>query len=191
MPGLRVAAPSLAARLIVLWGFPGAGKSWFARWLQHQKSFTHVDTDALGGTELEAGWYLTFTREMTPKAFMELVARQGRPVVVEFGLWANADNIGLLGRIRDAGAEPWFFFGDRAASKEAWRAENQIRSRGFEDGKWDEVVGLMDANWRLITETIGEKRMLRIIEPGPQRLSPDTIYEAVQLEAASARKASK
>ncbi|MFI5399228.1 MAG: AAA family ATPase [Candidatus Binatia bacterium] len=170
---------ALKARLLVLWGYPGAGKSWYARWLHRENRYTHVDTDALRGTELDAGWYMTFTREMTPEAYMALVARHGRPVVVEFGLWANPDNIALLRRMRDAGAEPWFFYGDRAAAKAAWREENRTRPRDFEDGKWDEVVGLMDANWRLIVEAIGQERMLRTIEAGPERLAPEVIYRGM------------
>lgn len=162
---------------MVLWGYPGAGKSWFARWLHREKAFTHVDTDALRGTELDAGWYMTFTRKMTPEAYMKLVARNGRPVVVEFGLWANPDNIALLGRMRDAGAEPWFFHGDRAAAKDAWRTENQTKPRDFEDGKWDEVVRLMDAHWQLIVQTIGQQRVLRTIEAGTERLAPEAIFE--------------
>lgn len=167
----------LKARLLVLWGYPGAGKSWYARWLQREKQFTHVDTDELKGSELDAGWYMTFRREMTPEAYMKLVARHGRPVVVEFGLWANPDNIGLLGRMRNAGAEPWFFYGDKVAAKEAWREENRSRPRDFADGKWDEVVGLMEANWPLIVGTVGQERMVRTIEAGPERLAPQIIYE--------------
>jgi hypothetical protein len=84
--------------------------------------------------------------------------------------------------MRDAGAEPWFY-GDKAAAKEAWRDENRIRSRNFEDGKWDEVVGLMDANWPLIVETVGQERMLRTIEAGPQRMTPEVIYDHLGAES--------
>lgn len=166
-------------RLVILWGFPGAGKSYFAQWLQSAKSFTHVDTDALRGRELDADWYRRFTRATTPEAYMELVSRHGRPVVVEFGLWATPDNIALLRRLRDAGGEPWFFCGDRHAAKDAWRQENRIRSRKFEDRKWDEVVQNMDDSWSLIVEAIGEHRMLHTIEAAEQ-LTCRVIYERME-----------
>jgi hypothetical protein len=169
---------------MILWGFPGAGKSYFAQWLQSAKSFTHVDTDGLIGRPLDAGWYRTFNRETAPEAYMELVARHGKPVVVEFGLWATPDNIALLRRMRDAGAEPWFFFGDKRAAKDAWREENRIRGRNFEDGKWDEVVEKMDDNWGLIVEAIGEGRMLRTIEAA-ERMSRRAIYERMEASRAA------
>ncbi len=36
---------------------------------------------------------------------------------------------------RDAGAEPWFFYGDKAAAKDLWHEENRLRPRNLEDGK--------------------------------------------------------
>ena len=110
---------------------------------------------------------------------MDLVARHGRPVVVEFGLWATPQNIALLGRMRDAGADPWFFHGDRTAANEAWRRENRIRPRNFEDGKWDEVVQKMDDNWGLIVDAVGEHRMLRTIEAA-ERMTPEAIYDGME-----------
>ena len=106
---------------------------------------------------------------------MDLVARHGRPVVVEFGLWATPQNIALLGRMRDAGADPWFFHGDRTAANEAWRRENRIRPRNFENGKWDEVVQKVDDNWGLIVDAVGEHRMLRTIEAAERMLAAGNV----------------
>src|SRR5207249_10662354 len=162
---------------------PGAGKSWFARWLQRTKAFVHVDTDALQGRALDAGWFRTFNRETTPEDYMATVVKHGGPVVVEFGLWATPANIALLARMRDAGAEPWFFYGDRPAAKEAWRRENRLRQRNFEDGKWDQVVQKMDDNWGLIVDAVGENRMLRTIEAA-ERMTAEVIYDRMEVARA-------
>jgi hypothetical protein len=78
--------------------------------------------------------------ETPPEEYMAMVVQRGGPVVVEFGLLATPQNIALLARMSDAGAAPWFFHGDRAAAKEAWRRDNRVRPRNFEHDKWDQVV---------------------------------------------------
>ncbi len=172
-------------RLVILWGLPGSGKSWYARWLQRRKSFLHVDTDALQGRALDAGWFRTFNRETPPEEYMAMVVQHGGPVAVEFGLWATPQNIALLARMRDAGAEPWFFHGDRTAAKEAWRRENRLRQRNFEDSKWDQVVHKMDDNWGLIVDVVGENRMLRTIEAA-ERMTAEVIYDRMEVARAVA-----
>ena len=128
---------------------------------------------------MERGWNATFDRQMPPETFMDLVASHDHPVVVEFGLWAWPANIKLLSEIEQAGAEPWWFFGDRMASKQAWREENRVSSRPFPDGLWNEVVEAMDTNWRMIAKLFGQRRMLRTVEAGPVHLPPDSIYGAM------------
>ena len=46
--------------VLILWSYPGAGKSHFARWLVEHKDFDHIDTDELGNrprTPLEEAWW--------------------------------------------------------------------------------------------------------------------------------------
>ncbi len=55
----------MTARLTIVWGIPGAGKSTFARWLASNKRFTHIDTDAGGPTAVDQAWQRTLPGHLT------------------------------------------------------------------------------------------------------------------------------
>lgn len=59
---------------------------------------------------------------------------------------ANDQGIALLGRVCDAGAEAWWFDGDRPAAFRAWQDENGKVPRNMIDQHWHNVVGAIDAN---------------------------------------------
>ena len=71
---------------------PGSGKSTYSDWLRREKGADHVDTDGLINkqpferTPLEQGWCATFTRQVTPAAFMNLVMIVA--ALATSGLWA-------------------------------------------------------------------------------------------------------
>lgn len=97
---------------MILWGVPGTGKSTFARWLAENQGFIRVDTDAIvtgraKPTVLTEAWQQTYDGKLPPVAFMNQVAKQGRAVVAEYGLWAYPRNITLLSDLRQVGADPW------------------------------------------------------------------------------------
>ena len=91
----------------------------------------------------------------------------------------------LLNRLRALGAEPWWFDGDRTAAKEAWLEENRKSRRAFEDWKWDEVVAVVNNNWRLIEENLGE-RVIRTIESGRYHIPPAETYRRMATLRATA-----
>ena len=165
---------------MVLWGVPGVGKSTFARWLKANKGYEHVDTDVVAArgpsSTLERSWFGVTSGQSTPEAFIKAAAEFPRPVVVEYGLFADPAGVALLSRLEVLGARPLWFDGDRAAAKEAWRSENRVGHRPFADGKWDEVVTVIDANWPLIQGFFGPDRIVRSIESGPAHVSPESTY---------------
>lgn len=87
-------------RVLILWGVPGTGKSTFAKYLVEERSYLHIDTDLGGAGENKAA-----------KA-----RHYPQPVVIEYGMFTDAYGLALLGRLRDAGADVWWFDGDRAAA---------------------------------------------------------------------------
>jgi predicted kinase len=183
----RPADPPLRP-VVFLWGIPGAGKSTVARWLRDQKGYEYIDTDtsAMHGvtTSLQAAWMDVLRGQVAPAAFVRAATAGPRPVVVEYGLWAQPHGIELLRQLRAAGARAWWFDGDRAGAKEAWRKENRRASRPFDDAAWDRVVAVIDANWPRLVELFGP-RTVRTVEPGPTHPSPaETFKIMTDIEAA-------
>ena len=167
-------------RVLILWGVPGVGKSTFARWLGQEKGFTHIDTDAHGAGESRAAraWRAFLDGHSTHEEFVKVARYNPQPVVVEFGMYANAGGIAIVHRLRMAGAEAWWFDGNRDAALEAWREENVKASRNFQPGKWHEVVSVIDANLQLIDAFFGHN-IVRTIEAGPLHVLPSETFRAM------------
>ena len=171
---------------MVIWGVPGVGKSTFANWLVKEKAFVRIDSDAGGAGDSRAAraWRDVLATVGTPgqfptlRRFMNVAPYNPQPIVVEYGMFANEGGIGLLGALRDWGAETWWFDGDREAAYQAWKAENVKGSRNMADTKWHEVVGIIDANMQSLREFFGDK-MVRTIEAGPTHTPPDETFKAM------------
>ena len=52
------------------------------------------------------------------------MAAQGHPVVWEYGMYVQPDTFDVIRRLREEGADPWWFDGDREAAFQAWRSGN-------------------------------------------------------------------
>ncbi len=174
--------------LVILWGVPGTGKSTFARWLVQEMGYEHVETDAAvlhgPGTALQRAWMVAGNARGV-EAFIEAVEGNLIPVVVEYGMWATDDSLRRLDDLRQLGAEPWWFDGDRAAAMEAWRDENQKTGRPFADEAWGGVVAVIDANWAMVQGFFGP-RIMRTIEAGGRHVPPAETYQAMLALRASA-----
>jgi hypothetical protein len=112
------------------------------------------------------------------KQFMKVANYNPQPVVLEYGMFAYPDAIELLGTLRDAGAESWWFDGDRTAAFAAWQSENIKSSREFVDEQWHNVVKIIDANMQLIFAFFGPN-MARTIEAGPRHVPPEETLAAM------------
>lgn len=182
--GKTIAQMRKLPRVLILWGVPGTGKSTFAKWLAENKGVARIDTDAHGaGTSRAAkAWRAFLDGQGTAEAFVKVARYNPEPLVLEYGMFANPDAIALLRSIRDAGAEAWWFDGDRPAAFAAWKSENIKSSRNFVDAKWDEVVDVINANMPLITEFFGTN-VARTIEAGPMHIPPEETFSALFGEA--------
>lgn len=167
--------------VLILWSNPGAGKSYFARWLVQHKDFDHIDTDQLGNrprSPLEEAWWKTINGYAPIQTFLDVAERHGRPIVTEYGVWGTADTVGRLKELQRLGAMVWWFDADRDSALEAWRAENIRLSRPFEDGLWASVVASIDKHWALLSPAFGS-RIVRTLDAGAVKKRPDEIYESI------------
>jgi len=173
-------------RVLVLWGVPGVGKSTFTDWLVEKKDFGRIDSDAggAGASRPAKAWRVvlgalgTATQFALAEEFVKVARYNPQPVVLEYGMGANSGGIELLRLLRDAGAEVWWFDGDRPAAFEAWKAENVKAPRNMEDAYWHEVVSVINANMTLITEFFGAN-IVRTIEAGPVHVLPEATFKAM------------
>ena len=167
-------------RVLILWGVPGTGKSTFAKYLVENHGYAHIDTDAGGAGDSRAAkaWQAVLNGTGTPEEFVKLARYDPQPVVMEYGLFANDQGIGLLGRLRKAGAEAWWFDGDRKAAFRAWQDENAKARPDFVDPMWHNVVAVIDANYASLEAFFGTK-MVRTIEAGPVHSAPEETFNAM------------
>jgi len=63
---------------------------------------------------------------------MQVIARHGHPVVLEYGLYVATTAIALLQTLKDLGAEPWCKGSQSITVKPAWRAENRNKPTGLQ-----------------------------------------------------------
>lgn len=167
-------------RVLILWGVPGTGKSTFAKCLGKEHGYVHIDTDAGGEGETKAAkaWRAVLNGTGTPEQFVKIASYNPQPVVTEYGMFANDQGIALLGRLRDAGAEAWWFDGDRQAAFKAWQDENKKARPTFVDPMWHNVVRVIDTNYAALKEFFGDK-MVRTIEAGPVHVPPEDTFKAM------------
>jgi hypothetical protein len=171
----------LVKPVVVLWSYPGAGKSYFARWLVERKSFEHIDTDQLGNrqrTSLEEAWWRAINGNVPIRTFIAAAKVYGRPIVAEYGVWGTGETVARLGELQRQGAVVWWFDADRSAAFAEWKAENKRLSRQFPDELWSNVVRSIDQHWSSLAEIFGS-HVLRTLDPGPVRREPEEIYASM------------
>jgi len=100
---------------LLIAGLPGAGKSYFCRWLSDNHGYIHVNADDL--TDPDVQRLLAPNVGNVKPVAADLIAR-GPDVVLEWGFIPA-----LLGRVRQLvriGFEPWWFGGDETAARHAF-----------------------------------------------------------------------
>jgi len=167
-------------RLLILWGVPGTGKSTFAKYLVKEHGYVHIDTDVGGAGESKAAkaWRAVLNGTGSPEEFVKLACYNPKPVVMEYGVFADERSIALLDRMRDAGAEPWWFDGERAAAFKAWQDENKKARPTFVDPMWHSVVRVIEENCAALNEFFGGN-MVRTIEAGPTHVPTDDTFKTM------------
>jgi hypothetical protein len=168
--------------ILVLWSYPGAGKSYFARWLVEQKGFEHIDTDQLNNkllrSPLEEAWWRAINGRAPASTFVEAAAHHGQPIVTEYGVWGRPDTVALLHELQQQGAMVCWFDADRDAAFAAWKAENRRLGRPFADSLWSQVVASINQHWAVLAAIFGTRRV-RTLDAGPIYMKPEDIHAVI------------
>ncbi len=108
---------------------------------------------------------------------MKVARYSQEPIVLEFGMLATLGAIALLDRMRQAGAEVWWFDGDRDEAFQAWKNENGKSGRVFDtgDAKWGQVVRYIDDNRDAIDAFFGSN-IVRTIGGGLMHVPPQETF---------------
>jgi hypothetical protein len=161
--------------IILVAGIPGTGKSIFCAWLAREKGFIHLEFDDLleGKGSSENLSLIAVLKSTGPRSFMDALKRSGRRTAIEWG-FHPAD----LPRVRElisAGAEGWWFDGDRAAAREAYKeAKGAAHFPAFDqqltrvEGAWDEISKLF------------RSRILRVVGPGPSHVPVEQTWRKMR-----------
>jgi len=167
-------------RVLILWGVPGTGKSTYAKHLVKHHGYVHIDTDVGGAGESKAAkaWRAVLNGQGTSEDFVKIASYNPEPVVMEYGMFANPQGRELLRRLRDAGAEPWWFDGDRVAAFKVWQEENKKARPTFVDPMWHNVVRVIDENYAALKDFFGDN-MVRTIEAGPTHVPPEDTFKTM------------
>jgi hypothetical protein len=169
--------------VLVLWSYPGAGKSHFARWLCNEhKEFDWIDTDSLDRklrSPLEDVWWRVINRHAPPRNFLQAAASHRRAIVTEYGVWAEPASIAVLQELQRLGVMVWWFDADRDAAQAAWRAENVRGDRGYDDGLWARVVTGIDRHWAALAPVFGPCTIRTLGVGGAVEKEPPEIYAVI------------
>jgi hypothetical protein len=169
-------SPKRQIDLLAIWGVPGVGKTTFANWLVRKKHFTRIDSDYPDMSHaLGRAWVLVVNDRMAPADFVK-IALQHKRVVLELGLWADDRGFHIVEPLVAAGAEAWWFDGDRGEAFRAW--SRTAASRKMDLGAWERVVSVIRQNEGRIETFFGPRRV-RTIEPGPVHVTQEVTYATI------------
>jgi hypothetical protein len=112
-----VPTPSIMnRRLTLISGFPGCGKSTFAKWLAEHKKYFHADMER-GGLDID-GLRLVwndFVSGVDRESFIDQVFSRSSKVVIDWNFPPNEISLNVIAALRGRGCEIWWFEGYRLA----------------------------------------------------------------------------
>lgn len=160
---------------LVISGIPGAGKSYFVRWLAG-KGFVTVFNDHPGTGPMEEAWRGRYERGGLAQVAGVAMGLDA-PVAIEYGFyppqWREID------QLVDAGCSAWWFDGDRRAAKAAWRSA----WRGaMQDTAWENQIRAIDAESQNLRRVYGAHRIVTVFrteDDGYRHLTPAAIWDVV------------
>ena len=168
--GATSRASSRDVSILLISGFPAAGKSYFGSWLEENHSYLHLDVEKdgrLGSYGLLRPWQACF--EVGDVAdFIRALDGLRRPVALNWGFpprWLS-----VVKRFKAAGVTLWWFDADHAAARAAFLARGDVSIETFN-------VQMAAINSRLADiKAAFEPNVIMTLHPDGTRGEADAIY---------------
>jgi hypothetical protein len=157
--------------IVHLCGIPGCGKTTYARWLERQKGFLHLDFDKLlNGQGPEDQLRLVQALQTKgPKLFVATVRRARRSIAIDWGFPPNS--LPLVEALQQEGVLVWWFDGDREAARQSF-----IKRGDVSVGALDRQMALIQEVWLQIMTVVGPN-VINALNRDGSYLPPEEIFE--------------
>jgi hypothetical protein len=161
-------------QFLLISGIPGAGKSYFGRWLEAHHGYVHVDVEKegqLASHHLTKAWNCCFSHPNVGP-FVKVLHRLAEHVVVNWGF--PPQFLDVVQRFKVAGLVPWWFDADHAAARRAFVARGDVPIQAFEI-----QMAAIREQWPRI-EAAFRPNIVSTLNPDGSRLSADAIYKVMR-----------
>jgi hypothetical protein len=169
------------AKILLLSGIPASLKSTYAGWLEREKGFLRLDFDELlwgKGPKRKLRSIATLQRSMP--SFIEGTRRRASPTIIDWGL--PSESLQTVGMFKEAGAELWWFDGNRQAARASFitraREKEQLtgdflnnRMRAF-----DQQIAFIEQAWPSI-QALFQPHIIKTVKRGPTYMPPEDIFQ--------------
>lgn len=166
-------------KLILLSGWPGAGKTEFGQWLKAERGFVHVETDA------QPSWVRVLSAQDLGAAISarDQLRQLGPNVVVEWGFVVS--KLASVQRLRSAGFDCWWFDGDHKAAREGFirRRERLSPDLAGYERQTREITGA----WTQISAFYGDRVVRTVLADGSRVSCPELARRILTAPASTAR----
>jgi hypothetical protein len=142
---------------LLIAGLPGAGKTFFCRWLASEHGYVHVETDRSQTDELVTQLLDPAPCNVKPAA--EGLKGRGPDVVLEWGFAPS--QLGKVRQVIRSGFDHWWFGGDESAARLAFLDRGDVPEAAF-----DRQLGHIKRSWERI-EPVFDSRTLETVTTAP------------------------
>jgi hypothetical protein len=167
--------------ILLLSGIPASLKSTYAGWLEREKGFLHLDFDGvLWGKGQQRKLCSIDTLQRSIPSFIEETRRRASPTVIDWGF--PSESLQTVGMFKEAGAELWWFDGNRQAARASFinRARETERLTGeFLHNRireFDKQISFIEQAWPSI-KLLFHPHIIKTVTRGPTYTPPEEIFQ--------------
>ena len=174
-------------RLLLICGLPATGKTTFGDWLRDTHGYLHLDLESracLASNGLPHFWpeRIWNLDESELTAFFAYLRLLNRGTVMT---WAfHTDLIPLVGDLVQHGCQPWWFEGDRLASRKAHGMRKRLITQGVTHRgepnmpAYDAYVASLVQHWADIAPIFGD-HIIHTLHPDDTHLPYQAIWDRI------------